>query len=114
MGVGQVDNDFAGVCMGNNGAGRKEKDAVVAVFAVSLLAHPRLPVPGLEESEAAVIVERPFALIDFKDDMAAVTPVSTVRSASLDEPFPPEARASAAAVTGPDSDNCFIYKFHAA
>jgi hypothetical protein len=113
LGIGQVDNDVARVCMGNNGASGKEEDTVFTVFAVSLLAHSRLSVPGLEQSEAAIIVERSFALIDSKDDTSPIAAVSTIRPASFDEPLPPEACAPAAAITGSDSDNCFIYKFHA-
>jgi hypothetical protein len=78
-----------------------------------LPAKARSAILCFEQFLAAIIVKGAFTLINLQNNMAAMAAVSTIRPTFFNIAFPPETCASPTAITGLDSDNCFIYKLHA-
>jgi hypothetical protein len=68
---------------------------------------------GLELAFVLKLLEGAFAVGRHKNDITALTPVTTVRSSLGDKLLAPEAHASASTVPGLNGNGRFIDKFHA-
>ena len=107
---GHIRNDL--LCPGflDDGSFRYFQHQILAALAVAAALAALFPVSCRKLPLMSVIHQRIQALIDFKDQIAAVAAVAAVRSSICYIQFPPEAAVSIAALSRPDHDFCSVRK----
>ena len=109
----QIKEDLLGFRIADDGARGQFKDQILAVAAGFLTALTGGAIGRLVVSSILEMVESAFVRVGDKDDVAAVTAVTAVRSAAGNEAFASKTNATASPVAGLDCDRGFVYKLHA-
>src|SRR5690554_57377 len=113
-GLGQVTDDLLGSGIHHSGTHRNAQHHVLALGAGAIGAATVLAPLGVEPAGIAVVDQGVEVGIGFQIDGAAITTITTVRTALGNELLPAETHATIATITGFDGNGHFIYEFHIA
>ena len=108
----QVEQDFAGVGVMDDGADRHAQRDVGSSGAILVRAAAVFAVLGAMQARVAEVDQRVDVAVGNRIDRAAAAAVAAIRAALGDEFFAAKARHAIAAFAGDDFDGGFVYEFH--
>ena len=108
----QITDQLTGILLVHEGSHGHLDDEVRTGLAGTVLAHPVLAAFRQKFTAMPEIGQGIHGAIGFKIDTAAVTAITTVRTAEGNVLLAPETDAAIPAVSGAHLDGCFVDEFH--